>query len=219
MTAGQVIVWRHGNTDWNREGRVQGGADVPLNDLGRQQAHAAAAALAALRPTAIVSSDLRRAVDTAAALAAVTGLPVREDARLRERSFGQWQGRLMTDIRRAHPQEHARWRAADPDPGCGIEPLAELQRRAVAGLRDAVAGGGTAVVVTHGGTARYAVAGLLGWPASVRGTLGGLGNCAWAVLAPRGAGWQLLAYNVTPAAPPRPDDVQVVEPAGACGRQ
>ncbi|HEX5742235.1 MAG TPA: histidine phosphatase family protein [Pilimelia sp.] len=219
MTAGQLVIWRHGNTDWNREGRVQGGADVPLNDLGRQQAAAAAAALAALRPTAVVSSDLRRAADTAAALASLTGLPVRGDARLRERSFGSWQGRLMTDIRRDHPEEHARWRAADPDPGCGIEPLDTLQRRAVAALCDAAAGGGTTVVVTHGGTARYAVAGLLDWPAPVWGTLGGLGNCAWAVLAPRGRGWQLLAYNVTPAAPPRPADPQAVEPTGARGRR
>ncbi|GGJ74255.1 phosphoglycerate mutase [Pilimelia anulata] len=214
MTAGTLIVWRHGNTDWNRDGRVQGGSDVPLNDLGIAQAAAAAPALAKLAPTAIVSSDLRRAADTAAALAAVTGLPVRTDPRLRERSFGEWQGRLMSDIRREHAEVHARWTAGDPDPGCGIEPLDALSARADAAVRAAIDPAGVTVVVTHGGTARYAIAGLLGWPAEVRATLGGLGNCAWAVLAARGERWQLRAYNTEVAAivPPRPA-AAVGEPA------
>ncbi|MFD0823271.1 histidine phosphatase family protein, partial [Micromonospora zhanjiangensis] len=56
----RLIVWRHGNTDWNAEGRVQGQTDVPLNDLGHEQAAAAAPLLAALRPDAVVASDLRR---------------------------------------------------------------------------------------------------------------------------------------------------------------
>ncbi|MER7168943.1 histidine phosphatase family protein, partial [Micromonospora sp. NPDC000207] len=60
----RLIVWRHGNTEWNAAGRVQGQTDVPLNDRGRDQARAAAPLLAALRPDAIVSSDLSRAADT-----------------------------------------------------------------------------------------------------------------------------------------------------------
>ena len=100
----RLIVWRHGNTDWNAGNRVQGQTDIPLNELGREQAAAAAAMLAALKPDAIVASDLQRAARTAAALAALTGLPVRTDARLRERYFGQWQGLTMTEV-------------ADPVPG------------------------------------------------------------------------------------------------------
>jgi probable phosphoglycerate mutase len=87
----RLIIWRHGNTDWNAANRVQGQTDVPLNDLGREQALAAAPLLAALRPDAIVASDLSRAADTAAALAAPTGLPVRSDQRLRS-GTGCWQG-------------------------------------------------------------------------------------------------------------------------------
>lgn len=117
----RLIVWRHGNTEWNADGRVQGQTDVPLNDLGREQARAAAAVLAELRPDAIVSSDLRRAADTAAALAALTGLPVRPDARLRERYFGHWQGLALSEVAERFPEEYARWRAGDPDPGAEIE--------------------------------------------------------------------------------------------------
>ena len=72
----RLIVWRHGNTDWNAGHRVQGQTDVALNDLGRQQAVAAAELLVRMRPDAIVSSDLSRAADTAASIAALTGLGV-----------------------------------------------------------------------------------------------------------------------------------------------
>src|SRR5688572_16900664 len=98
MTVTRLIVWRHGNTDWNAQGRVQGQTDVPLNDLGRQQAVDAAELLVRLKPDVIVASDLRRAVDTAAALGALTGLSVRPDPRLRERFFGDWQGSTMVEV-------------------------------------------------------------------------------------------------------------------------
>src|SRR5690349_7670986 len=100
-----VIVWRHGNTDRNAGNRVQGQTDVPLNELGRQQAVDAAELLVRLPPAAIVASDLSRAADTAAALAALTGLSVSYDERLRERSFGQWQGLTMAKVARTRPVE------------------------------------------------------------------------------------------------------------------
>ncbi len=155
----RLIIWRHGNTDWNAASRVQGQTDAPLNDLGREQARTAAPLLAALRPDAIVASDLSRAADTAAALAALTGLPVRSDARLRERHFGRWQGLLLTEIAERFPDEYARWRAGDPDPGAGIEPLDELGKRIGTALQEvaAEAAGGTIVVATHGGAARQGV--------------------------------------------------------------
>lgn len=180
----RLIVWRHGNTEWNADGRVQGQTDVPLNDLGREQARAAAAVLAELRPDAIVSSDLRRAADTAAALAALTGLPVRPDARLRERYFGHWQGLALSEVAERFPEEYARWRAGDPDPGAEIETLDDLGKRIGAAFQDAadLAVGGTIVLTTHGGAARQGVGHLLGWDYSVLRTIGSLANCHWTEL-------------------------------------
>src|SRR5690606_18245837 len=88
----RLILWRHGHTEWNAERRVQGHSDVPLSALGHAQAAEAAPLLAAFAPDAIVSSDLRRCTETAAALARHTGLPVRRDPRLRERYYGEWEG-------------------------------------------------------------------------------------------------------------------------------
>ncbi|MGN9809086.1 histidine phosphatase family protein [Micromonospora sp. BQ11] len=195
----RLIIWRHGNTDWNAASRVQGQTDVPLNDLGREQARDAAPLLAALRPDAIVASDLSRAADTAAALAAVTGLPVRTDARLRERHFGLWQGLHLTEAAERFPDEFARWRAGDPDPGCGIETLDDLGKRVGAAFQEAadLVPGGTVVVTTHGGGARQGVGHLLGWDHLVLRTIGSLSNCHWTELRHNDVrGWHLRAHNV-----------------------
>jgi probable phosphoglycerate mutase len=197
----RLILWRHGNTDWNGSKRVQGQSDVALNDLGREQAAAAAPLLAALRPDAIVASDLRRAADTAAALAALTGLPVRLDPRLRERQFGLWQGLLLTEVAARHPAEYAAWRAGRPDPGCAVETLDDLGERVGAALREAADGvdGGTVVVATHGGAARQGCGHLLGWGPEVLRAIGGLDNCHWTELRhDTTRGWRLWAHNVGP---------------------
>ncbi|HET8657626.1 MAG TPA: histidine phosphatase family protein [Micromonosporaceae bacterium] len=196
----RLIVWRHGQTEWNATDRVQGQHDVPLSPFGREQAAAAAAHLAHQRPVMIVASDLRRAADTAAALAEVTGLPVATDPRLRERHFGEWQGLTLAEVGRRWPAELGRWRAGDPSPGCAIEHLDELAKRAAAALREAAerSPGGTVVVATHGGAARQGCAGLLGWPAGVTRTLGGLSNCHWTELRDDPVrGWQLWGHNLS----------------------
>ncbi|GAB3159462.1 histidine phosphatase family protein [Micromonospora sonneratiae] len=195
----RLIVWRHGNTDWNAAKRVQGQVDVALNDLGRQQAASAAPLLAALRPDAIFASDLQRAADTAAALAALTGLPVRTDARLRERYYGLWQGLTMTEVAERHPAEHARWKAGEQDPGCEVESLDDMGKRVGGALQDAADAvpGGTIVVATHGGGARQGCGYLLGWEPAVLRTVGALQNCHWTELAHDNVrGWQLRAHNV-----------------------
>jgi probable phosphoglycerate mutase len=198
----RLIVWRHGNTDWNAGNRVQGQTDVPLNDLGRQQAVGAADLLVRLRPTALVASDLRRAADTAAALAALTGLPVTHDERLRERGFGQWEGLTMTEVEMTRPEEHARWVAGADVIGGGVETLDDLGKRvadAYQAAADRCPAGSTIVVATHGAAARSGIGHLLGWPREQLRTLRALQNCHWAELThDESRGWQLGSYNVGP---------------------
>ena len=207
----RLIVWRHGNTDWNAGHRVQGQTDVPLNDLGHQQAVDAAELLVKFRPEAIVASDLRRAADTAAALAALTGLPVSHDKRLRERYFGAWQGLTMAEVAQTRPEEHARWTAGADVIGGDVETLDDLGERVADALRDAAGlarPGGTVVVATHGAAARQGVGHLLGWPSAQLRTLRALQNCHWVELThDTTRGWQVAAYNVgvfseRPVAPP-----------------
>ncbi|GGQ80362.1 histidine phosphatase family protein [Couchioplanes azureus] len=204
MTTTRLVVWRHGNTDWNAAGRVQGQTDVPLNALGEQQAVDAAELLVRLRPGALFSSDLRRAADTAAALAALTGLSVRRDERLRERHFGAWQGLTMAEVAETRPEEHAAWKAGADVVGGGVETLDDLAKRVGDALQaavDAVPAGGTVVVATHGGAARHGAGHLLGWPREQLRTLRALQNCHWSELSYDDArGWQLAAYNVGPFA-------------------
>jgi probable phosphoglycerate mutase len=194
----RLIIWRHGQTEWNVTDRIQGHADVGLDDVGRAQAAAAARQIAAGHPDVIVSSDLRRAADTAGALAAVTGLTVRLDPRLREQYFGDWQGLTNAEVRSAYPDQWARWRRGQAPETAGIEEIGALRERALAAMTDAADLGGTVVVVTHGGTAKQAMGTLLGWPPDMSSRVMGLMNCHWAEIqwhVHRG-GWVLHTYNV-----------------------
>jgi glucosyl-3-phosphoglycerate phosphatase len=193
----RLIVWRHGNTDWNAGHRVQGQTDVPLNALGRQQAVDAAELLIKMRPDAIVASDLQRATDTAAALAALSGLTVSYDKRLRERYFGAWQGLTMTEVAAAHPAEHARWTAGQ-DVGGDVESLPDLGRRVADALVEAATLGDMVVVASHGAAARQGIGHLLGWPVEQLRSLRALQNCHWVDLTHSDRGWQIAAYNVGP---------------------
>jgi alpha-ribazole phosphatase len=109
----RLVLIRHGETDWNTEGRYQGHTDVPLNTRGREQAEAMAEALKDWPLQAIYTSDLKRARDTAEILAAATGAPMHMDPRLREIDLGEWEGRLSADIQRTDGDLLAR-RRADP---------------------------------------------------------------------------------------------------------
>lgn len=197
MTA-RVVLWRHGNTDWNNDRRVQGQTDVPLNDLGRAQATGAASVLAHRKPIRLISSDLSRAVATAAALADLTGLTMERDVRLRERHFGRWQGLLMPEIQQRFPASHARWSSGDPDPGDGIESLSDLGKRTAEVIRQAAERNpdGLTVLATHGGAAKYGVATLLGWSEEAVSSLRVLSNCHWTEVMLGDRGWQLYAHNV-----------------------
>jgi len=92
-----LLLVRHGETDWNAEGRLQGHTDRPLNDHGRRQAAALAERLAGEAIDAVYSSDLARARETAGILAERLGLPVVDDPDLRERNWGNWEGLTGTE--------------------------------------------------------------------------------------------------------------------------
>jgi broad specificity phosphatase PhoE len=133
----ELIVCRHGATDWNIGGRYQGQADVPLNDEGRAQALALADELAAEPIEAVYSSALERAWRTAAAVAERHRLPVLRDARFNEINQGAWEGRTLAEIMADWPDEHAIWmeRPLESRPPGG-EAIVEVQERALAGLAE-----------------------------------------------------------------------------------
>ncbi|MDX6241103.1 MAG: glucosyl-3-phosphoglycerate phosphatase, partial [Kribbellaceae bacterium] len=113
MTAGRLIVWRHGRTEWNLQDKLQGQADIPLDSVGQEQAKAAAARLASLAPTRIFSSDLQRAAATAGELAALTGLKIEYDEALREINVDDWAGMTMEELAVIHPEAAARIHAGE----------------------------------------------------------------------------------------------------------
>ncbi|HSK26865.1 MAG TPA: histidine phosphatase family protein [Jiangellales bacterium] len=210
--ARRVVLWRHGRTEWNAAGRFQGQSDIELDDAGRAQAERAARLLAALWPTLLVSSDLRRAHDTASALARLTGLEVETDPDLREIYAGRFQGLLGAEIAERFPEDHARWREGDPlEPVGGGETrleVAERVARAVERVAARLPEDGLAVLATHGGAARLGIARLIGLPVEHFGSLGVLSNCSWSMLAEdRSGGWQLVEHN----AGTLPEPVELVE--------
>src|SRR5690606_9658768 len=99
--------------DWNASMRLQGQSDIELNATGLAQAATAAPRIAELGPTRIISSDLQRASRTAAALGEITGVPVETDARLRERSFGLWEGMTRGEIETGWPEAFRAWRQGE----------------------------------------------------------------------------------------------------------
>lgn len=201
MTASRVVLWRHGQTGHNLVDRFQGQLDIDMDDVGRAQAARAAGMLSGLRPTRIVSSDLRRAADTAAALSAVTGLPVETDRALRELYAGRWQGLLRSEIEERWPAEFAAWRSGDDVPIGGGERRSEVAARAADAIERHAAttpDGGVLVITAHGGALRGAMLRLLGLPLEAWGRFAGLANTHWALLQRRSAGWSCAEYNVGP---------------------
>ena len=198
----RLILARHGQTAWNAEGRAQGHADISLDDGGRRQAEALAAALADLDPTVLVSSDLARARETAAFLEKATGLTAAEDPRLREYDVGERTGLTREEFaERLGADAALAWDAHAHVEAPGAETVEQVAERIVPATRevlDRLGPGETAVVVMHGAALRIALAGLLGWPLSSADTLEAMSNCGWAVVVEHGTGrLRLSSYNMT----------------------
>ncbi|OEU97799.1 phosphoglycerate mutase [Streptomyces qinglanensis] len=194
----RIVLWRHGQTAWNLERRFQGTTDIPLTPSGLDQARRAARLLAALRPDAILSSDLRRTTATAAELAALTGLGVTYDEGLRETYAGEWQGLTHEEIVDRYAEQYAAWKRGEPVRRGGGELETEVAERAAPVVErgvDKLPDSGTLVVVSHGGTIRTTIGRLIGLPPHTWESLGGLSNCSWSVLGETPRGWRLLEHN------------------------
>lgn len=149
-----LLLIRHGETAWNAEHRIQGQLDIPLSPLGILQASRLAEGLASEPIDAVYSSELSRAWLTAAPLAAQLGLDVVAEPRLRERSFGIFEGLTLDEIAAQYPAEFALWRARDTawSPSGG-ETGRQLIDRVLAAVSEISSRhvGRTVVMVSHGG--------------------------------------------------------------------
>jgi probable phosphoglycerate mutase len=150
----RILAIRHGETAWNVDTRIQGHLNIPLNATGHWQAKRLGQALAAEKIAAIYASDLSRAHETALYVSRASGIPVVPELGLRERGFGDFEGRTFAEIEIALPDQAARWRKRDPAfAPTGGESLLQVQERVLATVdRLAKAHPGELIVmVGHGG--------------------------------------------------------------------
>ncbi|APU13718.1 MULTISPECIES: histidine phosphatase family protein [Actinoalloteichus] len=199
MSLSRLVLWRHGETDHNATGRLQGQLDTHLTEKGRAQARRAAPALVRFEPGVVVTSDLRRASDTAAAFHAITGIDTRVDTRLRETHIGDWEGLSGIEVEEGWPGGLTRWRE-DPQWGPpGGESRVQVAERSEAVVAELDAERtGTAMLCAHGGLIVALTGRLLGLSPAQWPQLIGIGNCHWTVLERRaddGLRWRLRQYN------------------------
>ena len=155
MTPGRLILVRHGVTEWNRERRFQGQIDTPLSTEGLEQAARVARRLSGEPIAAVYSSDLLRAWQTAEPIASGLHLPLQAEPGLRERAYGDFEGRTFDEIQQHLADAYQRWRAREPDfalPGNG-ESLRDFHGRVERTVRLITQRhpGQAIVMVTHGG--------------------------------------------------------------------
>jgi len=199
-----LAVVRHGEATSNRDGRFGGHSDAALTDLGHAQAAATATALLPFEATAIVSSDLPRARDTAAPIVAATGLALELDPALRERSLGVFDGLRFDEAERLYPEEWNRLLARDhamvPPGGETVDDVYQRVSRAIDRIVAAHAGG-RVVVVSHGLAMFHAFAHIwgLGSPARELQVFVLVDNCSISRIehrpGPSGSRWRILTIN------------------------
>lgn len=214
MRVRRLVMLRHGQTEFNAGSRMQGQLDTELSELGREQAVAVAEVLGKRHPLVIVSSDLRRAYDTAAVLGERTGTPLIVDGRLRETHLGDWQGMTHDEVDAAAPCARVEWRNNATWAPNGGESRVDVARRVwplIAELVGAQSDWGTdeperpVVLVAHGGLIAALTAKLLGLPVDNWPVLGGMGNASWTQLSGRSAEdavleevrWRLDVWNAS----------------------
>ena len=150
----RLYLIRHGQTDWNVAGRIQGSTDIPLNDTGRRQAACLAEGMEKRPVTQVFSSTLSRAYETAAAIGKRQGVPVRGLSQLQEVNYGDWEGLTMEEIEQKYPNEQEQWYLSPvevaPPGGETQTQVYERCRQAVEKILDEAQG--DVAVVSHGAT-------------------------------------------------------------------
>ena len=152
--ATRIIAIRHGETAWNLDTRIQGHHDIPLSAVGHRQAERLAAALSDEPLAAIYASDLTRARQTAHYLGQAHGVAVTPEPALRERGFGDFEGKTFSEIEALLPEQSLRWRRRDPEfAPAGGESLLALRSRVVAAAERLAAQhpGELIAMIGHGG--------------------------------------------------------------------
>jgi len=165
-----ILLVRHGETAWNREGRYQGRTDIPLSPDGQRQVRSLGQRLASLPIAAAVASPLSRAKTTAEAILAGRSLPLELDEGLVEISHGGWEGQLASDVARDHAEMFGIWRSApgrDSPAGPGAETLGDVDARAwpvLARLCARLPADGTGLIAAHDAVNRVLLCRVLGVP-------------------------------------------------------
>lgn len=204
MSVGTVVFLRHGRTSYNAAGRLQGQVDIPLDEVGAWQAEHGAAALAGIHaPTRVVASDLTRAAVTAEHFARAAGVSVVTDPRVRERSFGLWEGLTRDEISATWPEEFSQWRRGLEPRGVEVEgrpAVADRMLRAVEAHGEDLDAGDTLVIVSHGAAITLGITAMLGLDPDAWRGLSGLNNVHWSHLERSTAGavtgWRLVGHNL-----------------------
>ena len=197
MSRTKLILVRHGQTDSNASGRFQGQQDVPLNRIGRSQAEKVAERVASMNAGRIVSSDLQRALATAEAISAASGIPIMTDARLREIHVGSWEGRTSVEVVAENPWFEEKLKAGQDfrrsDSGETAAEAGARVRDVLAELAEAHPGE-TSIVVGHGLALRVGMSLFVGLGVNGANALSGLWNCSWTILE-YNQRWRIQSYN------------------------
>jgi len=193
----RLMIVRHGESEWNAGRKLQGQADIALSGKGREQALALRQTIVSLNPDATISSDLKRAFETAKLLGIPDPCPT---PALREIDVGHWTGRAIVDIRAEDPQGYQGWRAGTFTPPGG-ESWADFVRRTIACVTERFATSERLLVVCHGGVIRALLESLIDLPPRRIIPVGPASLTMLAERPPGSTNMRLELFNYSPLGP------------------